>query len=65
MITDEIVYTETKVWELDHASGGALGWGPKETAIWAKAIGQGHLCTLDTCLVQSFLHILGTSPAFW
>ena len=25
--------------------------GPKETAIWAKAIGQGHLCTLDTCLV--------------
>ena len=23
MITDEIVYTETRVWKLDHATGGA------------------------------------------
>ena len=30
-----------------------LGVGPKETAIWTKAIGRGHLCTLDTCLVLS------------
>ena len=54
MITDEIVYTETRackldltetrVWKLDHAG---CGVGPKETARWAKAIGWGHLCTLD------------------
>ena len=55
MITDEIVYTETRVWKLDHDSGRGggegCGVGPKETAIWAKATGQEHLCTLDTCLV--------------
>ena len=28
--------------------------GPKKTTIWAKAIGQGYLCTLDTCLVLVF-----------
>ena len=25
MITDEVVYTETRVWKLDHAWGGAKG----------------------------------------
>ena len=50
MITDEIVYTETRVWKLGHARGGCV-MGPKKTAIWAKAIGQGHLCTSNTCLV--------------
>ena len=47
MITDEIVYTETRVWNLDHARGVAK-------AIWAKAIGRGHLFTLDTCQVSVF-----------
>ena len=28
--------------------------GPKETAIWAKAIGRGHLCTLDIMYVCCF-----------
>ena len=35
-----------------------LGVGPKETAIWAKANGRGHLCTLDTCLFGSSDHFL-------
>ena len=52
MITDNIVYTDTRVWKLDHARGGVGGGrcvvGPKETAIWEKAIEWGHLCTLDT-----------------
>ena len=31
MITDEIVYTEaTRVWKLDHARGGAVGWGQRK-----------------------------------
>ena len=30
---------------------GQNGNGAKETVIWAKAIGRGHLYTLDTCLV--------------
>ena len=51
MVTDELVYTETRVWKLDHVWGGV---GSKETAIWAKAIGRGHLCTLDTRLVFFF-----------
>ena len=33
---------------------------PKETAIWAKAIGQGHLCTLDmSSLLLFFLPYMG------
>ena len=30
MITDEIVYTETRVWNLDHARGGTVGWGQRK-----------------------------------
>ena len=30
---------------------GQNGDGAKETAIWAKALRRGHLCTLDTCRV--------------
>ena len=30
MITDEIVYKETRVWKLDHARGGAVGWGQRK-----------------------------------
>ena len=26
MIRDKIVYTEIRVWKLDHARGGAIGW---------------------------------------
>ena len=35
-----------------------LGVVPKKTAIWAKAIGQGHPFTLDTCLVFFFSFFL-------
>ena len=30
---------------------GQNGGEAKETAVWAKAVGRGRLCTLDTCLV--------------
>ena len=30
MIKDEIVYTETRVWKLDHARDGAMGWGQRK-----------------------------------
>ena len=45
MITDEIVYTEARVWKLDYARS---EMGPKKTAIWAKAIGRGGICVLWT-----------------
>ena len=51
MITEEIVHTETSVWKLDHARGGAKG---------NSHMGGGHLCTLDTCLVFFIFPIFQT-----
>ena len=53
-----MIFTQTKTLDfivelpLGRARGqNQNGGGAKETTIWAKAIGWGHLCTLDTCLV--------------
>ena len=41
MITYEIVYTEIRVWKLDPARSGAVGWDQRKQPYGQRPLGRG------------------------